>query len=261
MDKLANVTPPQTKLTIAARFRGPPESGNGGYVSGAVAEMLIERGRLPVDTAVEVTLRAPIPLDKPMDTSLSDADIFSVNDADILIAQASATDLVLEVPDAPTYSQALAARPQSASFQKNINPLLIGRTGFHPICFCCGADLAPDEGLHVYAAAGEDYAGVAAAWRPASTFADAAGYLPAAVVWAALDCPGQFAYLASGIRTGMLGRMTARLLKPVKAEQNFVVTGWCIEVERSKHFAGTAIFDEAGELCGFSKQVWIGRMD
>lgn len=144
---------------------------------------------------------------------------------------------------------------------KNINPLFIDRTGFHPICFCCGAELAPDEGLHVYAAAGEEYAGVAAAWRPALSFADAAGYLPAALVWAALDCPGQFAYLASGIRTGMLGRMTARLLKPVKAAQNFVVTGWCIEVERSKHFAGTALFDETGELCGFSKQVWIGRMD
>ncbi len=261
MDKLANVTPPQTQLTIAARFRGPPESGNGGFVSGAVAGMLIERQTLPLNTAVEVTLRAPIPLDKPMDTSLSDAGVFSVYDADTLIAEATAIELDLEVPDAPTFSQALAARPQSASFHKNINPLILNGTGFHPICFCCGADLAPDEGLHVYAAPGESYDGVAAAWRPAPTFADSQGYLPAAVVWAALDCPGQFAYLASGIRTGMLGRMTGRLLKPVKAQQNFVITGWGIEVERSKHFAGTAIFDEAGELCGFSKQVWIGRMD
>jgi acyl-coenzyme A thioesterase PaaI-like protein len=261
MDKPANVTPPQTQLTIAARFRGPPESGNGGYVSGAVAEMLIEREQLSLDTAIEVTLRAPIPLDKSMDTSLSETGVFRVHDAGTLIAEATATELVLEVPDAPTFSQALAARPQSASFHKNINPLIPEGRGFHPICFCCGADLAPDEGLHVYAAAGEDYVGVAAAWRPADTFADAAGYLPAAVIWAALDCPGQFAYLASGIRTGMLGRMTARLLKPVLAQQNFVITGWCIEVERSKHFAGTAIFDEAGELCGFSKQVWIGRMD
>ena len=101
----------------------------------------------------------------------------------------------------------------------------------------------------------------AAAWQPASVFADENGLLPDPILWAALDCPGQFAWLASGIRTGMLGRMTGRILKPVPVAQELRVIGWCIEVERVKHFAGTALFDQSGDLCGYSKQVWIGRRD
>ena len=249
------------QLTIASQFRGPPQSGNGGYVSGAVADLLISKRELSPDQAVEVTLRAPIPLDKPMATLLDEAGGLKVVDGETLIAEAKSTELRIDVPPAPDYDAAERARPGSASFQTGLNTLIANGTGFHPICFCCGADVAVDEGLHVYAAPVEGYEGVAAAWQPPAVFADAQGYLSTAVVWAALDCPGQFAYLASGTRTGMLGRMTAKILRPVPAQQKFVVTGWCIEVERSKHFAGTALFDEAGVLCALSKQVWIGRMD
>ena len=41
-------------LTIPRRFRGPPNSGNGGYVCG----MLVRQ----IAGAAEVTLRAPPPL-------------------------------------------------------------------------------------------------------------------------------------------------------------------------------------------------------
>ncbi len=260
--KPAPVTPASsTPLTIASQFRGPPQSGNGGYVSGAVADLLISNWGLAPDQAVEVTLRAPIPLDKEMAAALDTAGSLTVVDGETLIAEAKTTEFQLDVPTAPNFVTAEAARESSASLQKGLNSLIANGTGFHPICFCCGADVAADKGLHVYAAPVAGYAGVAAAWQPAATFADHQGYLPDAVIWAALDCPGQFAYLASGIRTGMLGRMTAKILHPVQAQQKFVVTGWCIEVERSKHFAGTALFDEAGTLCALSKQVWIGRMD
>jgi hypothetical protein len=121
--------------------------------------------------------------------------------------------------------------------------------------------VAADAGLHVYAAPVKGFDGVAAAWRPSEIFADAEGYLPERILWAALDCPGQFAYLIAGIRTGMLGRMTGRILKQVPAAQELRVIGWCLEVERSKHFAGTALFDASGDLCGYSRQVWIGRRD
>jgi len=260
--KLASATPAaDTSLTIASQFRGPPQSGNGGYVSGAVADLLISSRALAPDQAVEVTLRAPIPLDKPMTAALDATGGLTVVDGETLIAEAKTTELQIDVPTAPDFVTAEAARAGSASLQQGLNSLIANGTGFHPICFCCGADVAADEGLHVYAAPVAGYTGVAAAWQPAKTFADNQGNLPTAVIWAALDCPGQFAYLASGIRTGMLGRMTAEILRPVPAQQKFVVTGWCIEVERSKHFAGTALFDEAGILCALSKQVWIGRMD
>lgn len=105
------------------------------------------------------------------------------------------------------------------------------------------------------------FRGVAAAWRPHPAFADATGLLPPAIVWTALDCPGQFAYLVDGIRTGMLGRMTTRVLRPVRADDDLVVIGWRLDIERRKHFAGTALFNGAAELCAFARQTWIGRMD
>ena len=248
-------------IIIPAAFRGPPESGNGGYVAGALAECLAGDEVTGANAAIEVTLRAPTPLDRPMNLLWRDADALQLVLGETLIAEALLAELALEVPVPPSYADALAARPQSPSFYENFNPQLLDGTGFHPICFCCGADVAPDAGLHVYAAPVEGFDGVAAAWQPPEGFADADGCLPERIVWAALDCPGQFAYLAAGIRTGMLGRMTGRVLKRVPAAQDLVVIGWCLEVERSKHFAGTALFDEAGELCGYSRQVWIGRRD
>jgi hypothetical protein len=249
----------QESIIVPARFRGPPESGNGGYVAGVVAERF--SAEVLAGAAVEVTLRAPTPLDRAMTLRRTDGQSLQMLLGETLIAEAKRAALSLEIPEPPSYADALAAQPQSASFLENINPLLPDGLGFHPICFCCGAEVAPDEGLHVYAAPVPGFDGVAAAWQPSPAFADDQGLLPEPILWAALDCPGQFAYLAAGIRTGMLGRMTGRILKPVAAEQELRVIGWCIEVERAKHFAGTALFDAAGDLCGYSRQVWIGRRD
>jgi hypothetical protein len=249
----------QESIIVPARFRGPPESGNGGYVAGVVAGYF---GRKPSrEAAVEVTLRAPTPLDREMAMLRSEDGGVQLVLGETLIAEARRTELSLEIPTPPSFAAALAARSDSPSFFENINPLLPDGTGFHPICFCCGADVAPTEGLHVYAAPVDGFDGVAAAWQPSAEFADSEGLLPEPILWAALDCPGQFAYLAGGIRTGMLGRMTGNILKTVKVDQELTVIGWQIEVERTKHFAGTALFDESGDLCGFSKQVWIGRRD
>ena len=52
----------QDTVVIPSRYRGPPQSGNGGYVSGVFAELL---PRHP-DKAPEITLRSPIPLDRTM---------------------------------------------------------------------------------------------------------------------------------------------------------------------------------------------------
>lgn len=246
----------QQPLVIQSRFRGPPQSGNGGYVGGAIAERFT-----PSTDAIEVTLRAPIPLDTPMEVAVVDANALHVTQGKTLISEARRTELELDIPPPPEFSAAASAQKDSASFTKGINPLVPGGKGFHPICFCCGADLPDEEGLHVHAAPVPDFAGVAAAWRPNPSFANAEGYLPTSIVWTALDCPGQFAWYAAGVKTGLLGRMTAQILTPVLAAQNLLVTGWGIEIERSKHFAGTALFTEAGQLCAFSKQVWIGTQD
>jgi hypothetical protein len=250
----------QDPLIIPRQFRGPPESGNGGFVAGAIAERF--RGPSAADdAAVQVTLRAPIPLDTPMALACTAENHLHLTLGEQLIAEAEPVGLNLEIPEPPGFAQALAARTHSPALQPRLNSLLPEGTGFHPVCVCCGADVAEDEGLRVFAAPVPGFGGVAAAWQPHAAFADDSGLLPERLVWTALDCPGQFAYLADGIRTGLLGRMTARMLQPVKADADYVVIGWCLGVERRKHFAGTAIFASDGALCAVASQVWIGRME
>ncbi|MEQ8486944.1 MAG: hypothetical protein RIB46_21485 [Pseudomonadales bacterium] len=246
-------------LIIPARFRGPPNSGNGGYVAGAVAEQF--PGLAAADGVVQVTLRAPIPLDTPMPLTCTAENHLHLSLAGTLIAEAEPVHLTVDVPAPPSFAAALAARGGSPSLMPNLNPLLPDGLGFHPVCVCCGADVAAGEGLRVFAAPVPGFDGVAAAWRPDRAFADADGRLPERLVWTALDCPGQFAYMAAGIRTGLLGRMAARVLRPVSADADYVVIGWRIGIERRKHFAGTALFDADGALCAWAYQTWIGVMD
>jgi hypothetical protein len=241
---------PGTVIHIPFRFRGPPMSGNGGYVAGLIAGLLDAPG------AVEVTLRSPIPLDT--DLRVERGTPLVVVHGETLVAEARPAPLELDVPDPPDWDEALAARAASPSFAKGMNDLVPGGTGFHPVCYCCGVE-NPD-GLHVHAAPVRDGAQAAAAWATEGSWGDPAGNLPAAALWTALDCPGQFAWLAGGVRTGMLGRLTGEVLRPAPAGARYVVSGWRIEVERRKHFAGTAVFDAAGRLVARARAVWIGTM-
>ena len=248
-------------IIIEEQFRGPPKSGNGGYVTGVIAGLLTGgRFDLPQLGAAEVTLRAPVPLDQPLSVA-GEAERLRVLDGERLIAEAQLTTLALEVPEPASYDEALAVRPTSLSLRVGFHPWLAAeRVGVHPICFCCGAELAPDKGLHVYAAALAERKQVAAAWVAPAAYAAESGELPAAIVCAALDCPGQFAWNAEGVRTGMLGRLAVRIEKPVRAAERCVVIGWTMGSEGRKYYAGTALFNEQRELCAYAKAVWIGRI-
>jgi hypothetical protein len=163
-------------ITIPFRFRGPPNSGNGGYVAGAIAERFAASAG--ADAAIEVTLRAPIPLDTPMTLERPDADHLRMLLGETLIAEAARTTLKLDVPQPPSFAAALAARDASPSFYKGVNPFIPDGTGFHPVCACCGADTPVGEGLHVYAAPVPGFDGAAAAWRPHPALAGPDGRLP-----------------------------------------------------------------------------------
>lgn len=252
------------QLTIPKRFRGPPESGNGGYVAGVFAEQL----HLSADQGIEITLRAPIPLDKTLtvhrhqEEDLVPVTIEFAPDGEgtsmtsrTLIAEVRPQAFNLDIPVPPTFQQALAVRHLAIPLQIRQDSPMPGSLGQHPVCFCCGAQ--HPTGLQVYAApVGEQ---VAAAWQTRVEWGNLAGELPARFLWTALDCPGQLAYFHQGQQTGLLGRMTARIHHPVKAGEPLVVTAWPINVDGKKHFAGSAIFNQTGELVAEAIAVWIGR--
>ncbi len=55
----------------------------------------------------------------------------------------------------------------------------------------------------------------------------------------------------------MLGRLSARLLEPVRLGEPHVVMAWPIGSQRRKHEAGCAIFSEDGELKAAARAIQI----
>jgi hypothetical protein len=98
---------------------------------------------------------------------------------------------------------------------------------------------------------------LAAPWVPDSALADADGVVRHEFVWAALDCPGAFAVGFSARGGLLLGRLTAEVRAPVRAGERHVVMGWPLGEERRKLYAGTALANAAGELCGLARATWI----
>jgi len=238
-------------LTIPRRFNGPPTSGNGGYVAGALAACLPHR-------TVQITLRAPVPLDRPLSLRQAADSALTLHDGELVLAEATGCEIAaadIAVPPAPDAAQAEAAGAVGRLTAR-------GERG-NPYDHCFGCGIARHDGLHIIpsllpGAAGE--AGVVATtWTPSAELAGADGIVDAPVTWAALDCPAGFAWGARlGQQTPMMtGRMAGDIALPLRAGERYVVAGWPIRQDGRKLHAGTAIFDEQGRLRARSLQLWL----
>lgn len=232
-----------SKITIGRQFCGPPNSGNGGYVCGVLANGL--------EGPVTAVLKAPIPLDVELSLGARDGGTVLLGEADALIGLgAPATQELPTPPAAPSVEAARAAATRHIGLTQRV----------HPICFTCGNEREDGDGLRVLPGQleGAETGVVACTWTPHANFADADGTVAAEVVWAALDCPGYFAWVEREGRHGaLLGTMTGEVVTPVKAGVEYVVVAWPILKEGRKEIAGTALFDAEGRLMARSHQVWI----
>lgn len=225
------------RLSIAKRFNGPPGSGNGGYVAGRLAALL--------GSAVEVTLRAPPPLERELEVTREAQDSVALWDGETRVAEARRAVLELEVPSAPSLEEASHAAERYSGFAEHI----------FPTCFVCGPARSPGDGLCIFP--GPVGPGrVAAPWTPDASLGDASGRVDEAFAWAALDCPGAFAF-GPLERQLVLGRMTAEITAPLHVGASYVALGWSVGVEGRKHTTGTALFDTEGGLVGRARGTWI----
>ncbi|HVF37798.1 MAG TPA: hypothetical protein VNA29_07650, partial [Sphingomicrobium sp.] len=160
------------EIEVHRRFRGPPTSGNGGYVAGLVAEW--------IEGPAEVRLLAPIPLEVPLHRRRDDAEV-SLFDAAATYAIARPLDepLECEVPSPPSEEELDAA---ALSFP--------GPSG-HPIpgCFVCGTDRSEGDGLCIYPGESPHRDVAIAEWVPGEDLADEQGHVASRYLWAVLDCP------------------------------------------------------------------------
>jgi hypothetical protein len=161
------------------------------------------------------------------------------------VARGVASALDLDVPAAPGYIQAVWASQHYAGFRGHA----------FPECFVCGPHRRRGDGMRIFPGTLESGM-VAAPWLPADPLDGGDGKVAAEFHWAALDCPGYFA-VSGGRRVMLLGEMQAHIDRRVHVGESCTVIGWRIAAEGRKHVAGTAIFDEDGELCARARATWI----
>jgi hypothetical protein len=224
-------------VVIRRRFRGPPDSGNGGYVAGLVASAF-------GGTDCTVTLLRPPPLEQPLDL-VREGEEAVLRDGAGAIATAVHARIDLDIPKPPSMADAEGAKSLFSGLDRHI----------YPSCFVCGPLRGEGDGLRIFpGAAGRGR--VASRWTPAADLAGDSGMVGREYLWAALDCPGYFAVQESA-GMALLGRMTAKVVQDIPASKPVIVTGWEIVSEGRKHHVGTAIHDPAGRLMAFAKGTWV----
>jgi hypothetical protein len=233
-------------LIIAPRFCGPPGTGNGGYVCGRIAAHL--------GGPAEITLRRPPPLATAMTAEPAGEGSVRVLHGDTLVAEGTCLPdgLAMELPGPISVLEARAAGTRCR---------LRAHPEEHPFpgCFVCGPDRAPGDGLHILVGpvAGRDLS--ADVWRPDRALADSGGHVRPEFVWAALDCAGGIGVLrdAAGGPPFVLGRLSARLIAPIKAGEPYIVAGWRMANGGDKMTAGSALFTATGQAAGVARATWI----
>jgi hypothetical protein len=225
-------------ITIPRRFRGPPDSGNGGYVCGRLAAF--------IEGPAVVRLRVPPPLDTAMDVVQQDDGVQMVHGAAV-IATARPGKVDLEVPPAPGYDDAVAASRAYAGF----------RTHPFPGCFVCGPERGAGDGLRIFAGKVPDRSLVASPWVPDASLGDEHGRVRPEFLWAALDCPGAFSFKVAPDAAMVLGELTGSLTGSLRIGERCIAAGWELGHEGRKHHVGTALYSETGECRGFGRATWF----
>jgi hypothetical protein len=205
------------QVIIDRRFRGPPESGNGGYACGRAAAFL--KGDL------EVTLRRPPPLGTPLEVIINGRDRVSLSEESGPVAEGCRTRLNLPVPSTPSFDQALRAAEAYTGFREH----------FYPTCFVSGPARKTGDGLRIFAGPLPGKNCFAAPWIPCRSLCDDTGRVNPEYVLAALDCPGYFAINRNTHRNMLLGRLAAALRHQPNADDRCVIVGWPILSEGRKH--------------------------
>lgn len=218
-------------VTFARRFRGPLTSANGGYACGRLAAFVAA-------DVVEVTLRRPPPLERPLEVRRA-IDTTVLVDGNAVVAEARPGYLDVDAPAPVSLAQAERATERHVR---------VGSDLFRE-CFVCGVR-AEGDGLGIHAGLVEERAPVhAAPWIVGESAPE--------VVWAAIDCPGAYAVGAEGRGEVVLGRMTSHVARVPEIGESCVVAAWPLGGDGRKLFAGTALFAGDGEVLALAHQVWI----
>jgi hypothetical protein len=233
----------QTTISIDPRYAGLPGLALGGYSSGLAAAAVGTR-------AAEVKLRRPVPVSHSLTLVRADAGRVELRDGEMLMAEGAPTDLVIEVPQAPTLDQVQAASERYPGL--HAHP--------YPGCFACGPDRHHGDGLRVFPGPVEGRQLVAAPWIPPGA-ANGGNPVGPELVWAAFDCAQLWALMV--LEAGKPGEraVTAALAganeAPVRPGLPHVIIAWSLGRDGGALRAGAALIGPDGELCAVGVQTAV----
>jgi hypothetical protein len=235
--------PMTESISIASRFNGPLDSGNGGYSAGMLATFL--------HGPAEINLRRPVPLDTQLDV---------VREDDGSVRMLAGGEVVADGRPAPGFTIDVPA-PVSPPDAREASTRYRGQSeGVFSRCFVCGR--AREDALGVFAGPVEGRRLIASPWTPPDWTADADGHVLPEFVWAVLDCPASFApYMDREMPLSMLARFTVRIDAPVAAGHEHVVIGWPAEMDGRKHHAGSAVLSSDGTVLAAARALLIAPRD
>lgn len=231
-------------LSIAARFNGPPGSGNGGYVCGVLAH----HAATPPSRMMTVTLRRPPPLEQPLAVARISDTLVELRHGDDLVADAIPAE---ETPPlVPSAASSDVSTAEQAYRGATDHPF--------PTCFVCGTERAEGDGLRLRPGPVLGRADTTACtWIPDASLVDpATGKVGPEFVWAALDCPGAWTLDIVG-RPMVVGRMTALVDAVPLSGERCVVMGQLLGSDGRKAFTATTVYGSDGAVLGAARSIWF----
>jgi hypothetical protein len=229
------------ELCFAYRFRGPPGVTNGGFACGSLAALL--------GGAVDVTLRRPLPLERPLPVR-RDSGGLVLTDGDTVLAEARPTAAGVP-PVVPASADATVADGLAGYYADPV----------FPDCFVCGPTRGPADGLRIFPGPVPGSACYAATWTPDPSVAGPDGQVRPEVVWAALDCPSGIAAASAAAlpadTAAVLGRMRATVTALPAAGDECRVVAWPLGYDGRKLTAGAALVGPQGRVLAAAEALWI----
>ncbi len=184
-----------TQVAVGRRFNGPATSANGGYACGIAAGF--------IDGPAEVALRAPVPLDTPLDVEEGEEGGVVLRAGELVVATARpALEPIPQPPVRPSIEEARAAVREHG--WRDRPEVFAG-------CYVCSPDRPDGLGVDFGRLPGHPQC-TAALLVAGEDVPLRDGAVAPEVVWGALDCPSYTPHLWELERPSMLARMRAELL-------------------------------------------------
>lgn len=228
-------------IRVPARFNGPDDHANGGYLCGLLAAQLPWRA--------EFTLRKMIPVEADLELEISDQSASLLQGENVLVTARPGVLSEIILPDNPGFK--VARELGTHAWQSR-------SLGNYPNCYVCGRHRGKGDGMQLHAAPLPQSNNYCTAWIPETYMTTGKSELvDPKFIFAALDCPGADAAVAGRALRVLLGRFTVGVFREIKAGEQCVILAWCEKREGRKHFSQTLIYGENGAVAARGEAIWF----